>query len=368
MFVPLTPLRCLHRAIDVFGSKTGIVSGERSFTYAQFGERCEKLATGLPKFGITAGDRVAYLSFNTHQLIEGYYGVVQARGIVMPLNVRLSELELTSILCHSGARMLMFENDFAPMVEKLRKACPGVEKWVSLDGHESPADLSYEEIVDAGHPERADIFSYDEMSIAELFYTSGSTGTPKGVTLAHRTLYLHALAVGYCYRQPETVVELHTIPLFHANGWGRPQVSTMLGCKQVMVRRFEPNTVFRLIQEHGATDMSLVPTMANALLNAPGRLDWDLSSLRCIMMGGAASTPELVERMEAAFPGCQCIAGYGLTETSPVATTAHWKGIPYDSEQERRRRQAMTGWAIPGTSVRVVDREMRDVPRDGRTT
>src|ERR1700683_5172066 len=150
MFVPLTPLRCLHRAIDVFGSKTGIVSGDRSFTYAQFGERCEKLATRLPQFCITPRDRVAYLSFNTHQLIEGYYGVVQARGIVMPLNVRLSELELTSILCHSGAKMLMFENDFAPMVDKLRKSCPNVKKWVSLD---APADLSdvllYEEIVDA---------------------------------------------------------------------------------------------------------------------------------------------------------------------------------------------------------------------------
>src|SRR5580693_4053706 len=196
MFVPLTPLRCLHRAIDVFGSKTGIVSGDRSFTYAQFGERCEKLATGLPKFGITAGDRVAYLSFNTHQLIEGYYGVVQARGIVMPLNVRLSELELTSILCHSGAKMLMFENDFAPMVEKLRKSCQEVKRWVTLDDSSPISDLTYEQLIGEGHPERADIFSYDEMSVAELFYTSGSTGTPKGVTLAHRTLYLHGLDVG----------------------------------------------------------------------------------------------------------------------------------------------------------------------------
>src|SRR5208282_2852345 len=160
MFVPLTPLRCLHRAIDVFGSKTGVVSGDRSFTYAQFGERCEKLATGLLKHGIRPGDRVAYLSFNTHQLIEGYYGVVQARAIVMPLNVRLSEVELTNILCHSGAKMLMFEDDFAPTVEKLRTSCPAVEKWVGLDGKGPQADLSYEEIIDAGHPERADIFTY----------------------------------------------------------------------------------------------------------------------------------------------------------------------------------------------------------------
>src|SRR5208282_4434075 len=163
MFVPLTPLRCLHRAIDVFGSKTGIVSGDRSFTYAQFGERCEKLATGLLKHGIRPGDRVAYLSFNTHQLIEGYYGVIQARGIVMPLNVRLSELELTTILNHSGARMLMFESDFVPIVAKLRANCPGVERWIGLDGPES-ADLTYEELIATGHPERADIFTYDEMA------------------------------------------------------------------------------------------------------------------------------------------------------------------------------------------------------------
>jgi fatty-acyl-CoA synthase len=361
MFVPLTPLRCLHRAVDLFGAKIGVVSGDRQFTYAQFAERAERLADGLTRLGIRAGDRVAYLSFNNHQLLEGYYGVPQARAIVMPLNVRSSEAELAAILNHAGAKMLIFEEEFAATAERLRAGCPSVEHWVSLGE-------AYEEIVDGARAERADIFSYDEMSIAEIFYTSGSTGTPKGVALAHRTLYLHALAVGYCYREPQTVVELHTIPLFHANGWGRPQVSTMLGCKQVMVRRFEPASVFRLIQEHRATDMSLVPTMANALLNAPGRSDWDLSSLRCIMMGGAASTPELVERMETAFSGCQCIAGYGLTETSPVATTAHWKGIPYDSEEERRRRQAMTGWAIPGTSVRVVDPDMRDVPRDGRTT
>src|ERR1035438_7867437 len=134
MYIPLTPLRFLHRAKDLFASKIGIVSGDLQFTYGEFGERCERLADALLKLGLQPGDRAAYLSFNTHQLLEGYYGVVQARGIVMPLNVRLSEVELTSILCHSGAKMLMFEDDFAPMVEKLKKSCPAVEKWVGL-GH-----------------------------------------------------------------------------------------------------------------------------------------------------------------------------------------------------------------------------------------
>src|ERR1019366_5722132 len=237
MFIPLTPLRFLHRAGDVYGHKIGVVSGEHQFTYAQFAERCERLATALPKFGIVPGDRVAYLSFNNHQLLEGYYGVVQARAIVMPLNVRLSPLELTNILNHSGARMLLFENDFAPLVEMLRPACREIERFVTLDDKVPIADMTYEELLDKGHPERAAIFSIDENAISELFYTSGSPGTPKGVMLGHRTLYLHAMSVAPLAKDVETMVDLHTIPLFHANGWGKPQTSTMLGVKQIMVRR-----------------------------------------------------------------------------------------------------------------------------------
>src|SRR5271166_1245261 len=204
MLVPLTPIRCLHRAVDLFGKKIGIVSGARQFTYAEFGDRCERLATALPKEGIQHGDRVAYLSFNNHQLLEGYYGVVQARSIVMPLNVRLSPLELTNILNHSGARMLLFENDFAPLVEHLKPACPELKRCVTLNEKVPIADMTYEELLDKGHPERADIFSFDENAIAELFYTSGSTGTPKGVMLGHRTLYTHGIAVASLFKDIET--------------------------------------------------------------------------------------------------------------------------------------------------------------------
>jgi fatty-acyl-CoA synthase len=367
MFVPLTPIRCLHRAVDLFPNKVGIVSGERQFTYREFGERCERLASALQKHGIQHGDRVAYLSFNTHQLLEGYYGVVLAHAIVMPLNVRLSCLELENILNHSGARMLLFENDFAPLVEQLKPACPEIRSFVALDEKDPAADLSYEELLDRGKLGRADIFSVDENAIAELFYTSGSTGTPKGVTLAHRTLYLHALAVANLYREPETIVDFHTIPLFHANGWGRPQASTMLGTKQIMIRRFDPLTVFRLIQEHHVTDMALVPTMANALLNCSGLGTHDFSSLRNIVLGGAASSTELIERMENVFH-CDVYSGYGLTETAPLLTTACSKpGFTYASDADRHRRRAMAGWPVLGMQLRVVDSEMNDVPRDMQT-
>jgi fatty-acyl-CoA synthase len=371
MYIPLTPLRFLHRAKELFSSKVGIVSGDLRFTYGEFGERCERLADALLQLGLQPGDRAAYLSFNTHQLLEGYYGVVQARGIIMPLNVRLSELEVLNILHHATPKVVFFEADFSAMLLRLRAECPFVSHWVFLGAagcaRVPPADVSYEELIEQGRPKRADIFSYDEMSIAELFYTSGSTGTPKGVMLSHRTLYLHALDIVYQYRDPDKIVDLHTIPMFHANGWGRPHTSVLLGTKQVMVRRYEPTFVFRMIQEHRATDLCLVPTMLNALINSPDRSHWNLTSLRRIMIGGAASSAELVERAETAFPGCECVSGYGLTETSPVITCSFAKGFTASSDQERRRIQAMAGWSIPGAVIRVVDEQMRDVPRDTRS-
>ena len=360
MFVPLTPIRALYRAVDMYGKKTGVVSGAQRFTYAEFGERVERLAFGLRAEGVAPGDRVAYLSFNTHQLLEGYFAAPLIRAIVMPLNVRLSAAELTAILNHAEPRVLIYEADFAPLVEQLKLSCPGVQRWVE-DG------APYEELLGRGRLERPDLFSFDEREIAELFYTSGSTGTPKGVMLSHRTLYMHMLSVSATFYNDETMVELHTIPLFHANGWGRPQCATFHGLKQVMVRRFEPAAVLRLIQEEKATSMSLVPTMANALLNCPEVGQFDVSSVRQIHLGGAASSPELVARMEKVFH-CPVMAGYGLTETSPVATSARDKStVRFADEQDRLCHRAMTGWPLPGCEIRVVDPRMNDVPRDMRS-
>src|SRR5580658_4887904 len=150
MFVPLTPIRCLHRAVDLFPAKIGIVCGEQQFTYREFGERCERLGSALSKHGIERGDRVAYLSFNTNKLLEGYYGVVMAGAIVMPLNVRLTPLELINILNHSGAKMLLHESDFAPLAAEIHRSCPGVAKLINLDNGE------YEELLQRGSPQPVD--------------------------------------------------------------------------------------------------------------------------------------------------------------------------------------------------------------------
>ena len=362
MHVPLTPIRALYRAVDLYAKKTGVVSGDRRFTYAEFGERVERLAFGLLSEGVVPGDRVAYLSFNTHQLLEGYFAAPLIRAIVMPLNVRLTAAELTGILNHAEPRVLIYEADFAPLVEQLRGDCPSVRRWIE-------SGAPYEELIARGRLQRPDPFTFDECEIAELFYTSGSTGTPKGVTLSHRTLYLHMLGISATFYNDETTVELHTIPLFHANGWGRPQCATFHGLKQVMVRRFDPAQVLRLIQEEKATSMSLVPTMANALLNCPELGKWDVSSMRQIQLGGAASSPELVARLEAAFPYPAMVGvGYGLTESAPVATSSRDKStLHFADEEDRLRHRAMAGWPLPGCEVRVVDLRMNDVPRDMRT-
>ena len=310
---PLDPRpRLLYRGIDLYGRKTGVVCGANRFTYAQFGERCERLAAGLIAEGIKPGARVAYLSFNTHQLLEGYYGVtVLARAIVMPLNGRLHRRRTSpGILCHAEPDILIYESDFSATVDQLRAACPSIRRFIEIGA-------PYEELLSHGRLDRQDIFSYDESAIAELFYTSGSTGTPKGVTLTHRTLYLHAISVAASMAREDNSVELHTIPLFHANGWGRAHSSVMYGLRQVMVRRFDPAQILKLIQDERACSMCLVPTMANALLNCPDLASFDVSSLVEINLGGAASSPELVAKLEAAFAG-RVQAGWRRSSPRPA--------------------------------------------------
>jgi fatty-acyl-CoA synthase len=182
--------------------------------------------------------------------------------------------------------------------------------------------------------------------------------------LTHRNVYLHALNSAISVHTEKDPVELHTIPLFHANGWGVAHSLTFRGGKHVMIHRFTTDEVFRLIQDEGAQTLAAVPIMATALVNCPNRPKYDLSSLKRIIIGGAASSPTLIREVEEKL-GCLCWSGYGLTETSPTLSISPMKpGLDWKGE-EKFNRQAMTGYAVLGVELRVVDPNGKDVPADG---
>jgi fatty-acyl-CoA synthase len=369
MIIPLTPLRFLRYSSQQFPARTAVVCGEQRFTYAQFSDRTARQAGALRSLGLKSGERVAFLSANCHRLLEAYYGVVEAGCVLLPLNVRLASQELAYILNDAEASVLFFEEQFLPLVESFRKELRSVKHFIPLDFKPSQpwmARQNYEEMLAAGTPYRADVMQVDENSLAELFYTSGTSANPKGVMLTHRNIYLHALNVAIAFGGTSESVELHTIPLFHANGWGVAHSLTYVGGKHVMMRKFETTEVFRLIEREGAQSLSVVPAMATALVNCPDRPRFNLKSLERMSLGGAASSPTLVREVEEKL-GCACYSGYGLTETAPVLTTARMKaGLDWEGPV-RYERQASTGHAIPGVEIRVVDPDGNDVPRDGKS-
>jgi len=368
MNIPLTPIRFLRYAEQQYPNRTAVVCGEERFTYAQFAERVGRLAGALRKTGVQAGDRVAFLSTNCHRLLEAYFGVVEAGAVLLPLNIRLAPQELAYVLNDSGAHLLFYQKRFLEVVEALRPHTLNLRVLYMLDGvkEEDWENEPHYEALLAGAPEhRTDVMAVDENSVAELFYTSGTSAEPKGVMLTHRNIYLHAYNTGLGLLDGEKdAVELHTIPLFHANGWGVAHFLTLLGGKHVMIQRFDPAEIFRLIETERVNYCSLVPAMATALVNCPERAKYDLRSLRRINIGGAASSPTLVKEVEKKL-GCRCFSGYGLTETAPVLSVSLMKaGFCWEGE-ERFTRQAMTGYAMPGVELRVVDSKDQDVPKNG---
>ncbi len=369
MNIPLTPIRFLRYASEQFPGKTAVICGDRRFTYAQFADRAARLAGALRGLGVQPGDRVAFLSANCHRLLEAYYGVLEAGCVLLPLNIRLASQELAYILNDSGTKVLFFENQFSGLVDSFRPQLDSVQSYFLLDAKPASNWVSpenYETLLEEAAPHRADFMQVDENALAELFYTSGTSANPKGVMLTHRNIYLHAMGPALTFKIGSDSVELHTIPLFHANGWGAAHSVTLVGGTHVMIQKFDPPEVFRLVERERVHALSLVPTMATALVNCPERPKYDLSSLKRITIGGAASSPTLVREVEDKI-GCTCFSGYGLTETAPLLTVSPVKHGVYWEGQERYEGQARTGFAIAGVEIRIVDAEGKDVPHDGKS-
>ena len=352
MKLPLTPLDLLGRARRLFPDRVGVVDGEIRRTYREFAERCDRMAWALQRdLGVRPGDRVAWLCGNTSELLEAYYGVLLAGGVLLPLNIRLAPAESRFVLDDSEAVVLFRHPDQPDVGHQVRQVALGAE---------------YEELL-ARQP--AEPFpppqlgeGFDEDGVAELFYTSGSTGRPKGVLLTHRSLYLHAIHSALTSGITGDDVVLHTIPLFHVNGWGTPHYLTGLGGVHVMLPRFDPGEVLRLVEAEGVTRLFAVPAMMRLVLDHPDITSRDLSSVQQVSIGGAPTPPEMLAEVEDRF-GCECICGYGMTESSPTLT----RSLDKPGEPRSAERRATTGLPILGVDVRVLDDADREVPWDGAT-
>ncbi len=348
MELPLTPLDLLARARRVFPAREGVIDGDQRWTYGELADRCDRLAQALQRdVGVQPGDVVAWLCGNTHELLGAYYGVLLAGGVLLPLNIRLAPAELRTILDDSGAVVLFRHPDQRDPEHPVRTIVLGAE-------HESL--LAAQPAIPPVTP------PVDERAPAELFYTSGSTGTPKGALLSHRGLYLHAIHSALTMGLTGDDVFLHTIPLFHVNGWGTPHFVTGLGGVHVLLPRFDAGEVLRLVEAHAVTRLFLVPAMARLVLDHPSRPRRDLSSVKQISIGGASASPALLAEVEAAF-ACPVICGYGMTESSPTLT----RSLPKPGRPSTPAQRATTGLPILGTDVRVLDPEDAEVPWDGVT-
>ncbi|MDZ7679032.1 MAG: long-chain-fatty-acid--CoA ligase [Acidimicrobiales bacterium] len=348
MELPLTPLDLLERARRLFPDRVGVVDGEIRRTYRDVAARCHRLGRALrDEIGIAPGDRVAWLCGNTSELLEAYFGVLLAGGTLLPLNIRMSAPELRFCLDDSGAVVLFRHPDQVDPHHRVPTVLIGDE---------------YEALLARQSDELLDSPVTDESSVAELFYTSGSTGDPKGVLLTHRSLYLHAIHSALTNGIGGDDVVLHTIPLFHVNGWGTPHYLTGLGGVHIMLHRFDPEQVLHLIEAEAVTRLFLVPTMARTLLDHPAMATTDTSSVNQVSVGGAPSGPELLAELEEAF-GCIAISGYGMTESSPTLT----RSLDKPGEPPSRERRATTGLPILGADVRVFDERDEEVPWDGVT-
>ena len=348
MELPLTPLDLLARARRLFPDRVGVIDGDARWTYGAFAERCDRLAHALQRdLEVEPGQVVAWLCGNTHELLEAYFGVLLAGGVLLPLNVRLAPAELRAILDASGAVALFRHPDQVDVEHPVRTIRLGAD---------------HEALLEAQPAGPVPTPSVDEHAPAELFFTSGSTGTPKGALLSHRGLYLHAIHSALTMGLTGDDVFLHTIPLFHVNGWGTPHFVTGLGGVHVMLPRFDAGAVVRLVEAHRVTRLFLVPAMARLVLDHPDVRTRDLSSVVQISVGGAAASAALLAELEDTI-GCQAICGYGMTESSPTLT----RSLPIPGQPSTRAQRATTGRPILGADVRVLGADDEEVPWDGST-
>jgi acyl-CoA synthetase (AMP-forming)/AMP-acid ligase II len=349
VIVPFSAADFLDRALAVYAERVGIVDepvqpapslGE--VTYARMGELARAQAAKLDQLGIGVGDRVAYVSHNSARLGAAFFGVCGYGRVLVPINFRLSADEVGYIVKHSGARVLYIDPE-------LEEALAGVEcEHTFVIGNDE--DM-YLEGVD---PEP---WRHDENATATINYTSGTTARPKGVQITHRNIWTNAVTFALHAGVTDRDVYLHTLPMFHANGWGMPFAMTGMGVTQVVIRKIDGAEILRRVERHGVTVMCAAPAVVASVLEAAETWEGEIpgrDKVR-IIVAGAPPPTKTVARVEAEL-GWEFIQIYGLTETSPLLTVnrtrAEWDGL---SGEERAAKLVRAGQPALGCTLAVSE-------------
>jgi long-chain acyl-CoA synthetase len=325
------------------GERTALKLDDAELTYEQLDEASARAAALVKAKGIEPGDRVGIMLPNVPYFAVVYYGVLRAGAVVVPMNVLLKGREVSFYLNDPEAKLLFAWHDFAEAAEKGADEA-GAELILVKPGE-------FEELLGEQEPDR-DVVEREDDDTAVILYTSGTTGKPKGAELTHANLTRNAeIAVGLADSTHEDVA-LGALPLFHSFGQTCGlNASVKAGSCLTMIPRFDPAKALEIIQRDKVTVFQGVPTMYTAMLHLDDRDDYDTSCLRACMSGGSAMPVEVMRGFEEAF-GCKVLEGYGLSETSPVASFNH---------ADRERKPGSIGTPIEGVEMRVVDEDGKEV-------
>jgi len=366
----LTLPHLLRRAETLFGEKEIVTRlPDKSFhryTYADMTQRAKQLAVALQQLGLEPGDRVATLCWNHYQHMEAYFGIPCGGFVLHTLNLRLHHGDIGYIAKHGGDRALIVDRSLLPLVEAF-KGDTDIE-------HVFVVEDSYEELLAGASADDWSDPELDEDTAAAMCYTSGTTGMPKGVVYSHRSTVLHTLGVAagnpLSLGISEQDVILPVVPMFHANAWGYPYIAAMLGSKLVYPGPYlDPESLLDAFVQEGVTWTAGVPTIWMGILQlldaSPGK--WDLSRMKGMLVGGSAAPRAMIAGFKQRH-GMTVVHGWGMTETSPVASTAALPGeIAQADEETQFDYIAMQGMPLPFVELRVRDDEGKLLPWDGES-
>jgi fatty-acyl-CoA synthase len=370
MDFPLTLTHFLRRAETYYGtSEIATRLPDKTFhhyTYREFGRRARALAVALQGLGLERGDRVATLCWNHYQHLEAYFGIPCGGFVLHTLNLRLHSNDLAYIAAHANDRAVIVDRSLVPLLEQF------VER-TNIE-HVFVVEDSFEELLRGVDPDDWRDPELDESEAAAMCYTSGTTGQPKGVLYSHRSTVLHTLGVaagnplGLGISGEDTI--LPVVPMFHANAWGYPYLASMVGAKQVYPGpHLDPESLLDAFVEEGVTWTAGVPTIWLGILQLldanPGR--WDLSKMKGMLVGGSAAPRAMIAGFKQRH-GLSVCHGWGMTETSPVASVAAFPGDLKDADEETKFDYvAMQGIPLPLVELRARDADGHMIAWDGET-